>query len=221
MTSPDERGAVPVLPAVLLLLEEAGRRGFLGPRPAQDHAEHAGGFAAAWRAVVGPDAPESACDLGSGGGVPGLILATGCWPTTRWTLLDAMGKRCEFLEEAVAALDLEARVVVACGRAEQLGRPGAPLRGAFDLVTSRGFGRPSTTAEAAAGLLRTGGHLVVSEPPDGDGSRWDVDGCSRVGLHPLRVVRSDVASFMVLRQEQAPEDRYPRSPKGQSRAPLF
>jgi hypothetical protein len=214
-------GGVSVLPEVLAQLEDAGRRGFLGPRPARDHANHAGGFAAAWHDVAGAEAPDQACDLGSGGGVPGLVLATGCWPTTRWVLLDAMAKRCVFLEEAIAALGIADRASVACGRAEQLGRAGAPLRSSFDLVTSRGFGRPSGAAEVAAGLLAVGGLLVVSEPPDSDGSRWDVDGCARVGLVPERVVRSAGASFMVLRQRLAPEDRYPRSPKGQTRQPLF
>ena len=208
-------------PAVLALLEEAGRRGFLGPRPAADHAEHAWGFAEAWEVVAGQTEPENACDLGSGGGVPGLILATGCWPATRWTLLDAMGKRCSFLVEAVDQLDIADRVCVACGRAEELGRVGEPLRGAFDLVTSRGFGRPSGAAEAAAPLLRVGGLLVVSEPPDSDGSRWDVDGCRQVGLVPQRTVRTALASFMVLSLEEAVADRFPRSPKAQKRAPLF
>jgi 16S rRNA (guanine527-N7)-methyltransferase len=212
---------VPVLPAVLALLEEAGRRGFLGPRPARDHAHHAGGFAAAWEAVAGDRTPARACDIGSGAGVPGLVLATGCWPDTRWTLLDAMAKRCQFLTEAVDTLDVGLRVAVACGRAEQLGRVGEPLRSAFDLVTSRGFGRPSTTAEAAAPLLAVGGLLVVSEPPDSDGARWDADGCRQVGLVPVQAVRSSDASFMVLRQEALPEDRFPRSPKGQKRSPLF
>jgi hypothetical protein len=132
-----------------------------------------------------------------------------------------MAKRCAFLDESIDALALAPRVVVACGRAEQLGRVGAPLRGAFDLVTSRGFGRPSTTAEVAAGLLAPGGHLVVSEPPDSDGSRWDVQGCAQVGLVPVHVVRSEAAGFMVLRQETPPDDRFPRSPKGQKRSPLF
>jgi len=212
---------VRVLPHVLAVLEEAGRRGFLGPRPAVDHADHARGFAAAWHEIVGEAAPILACDLGSGGGVPGLVLASGCWPETKWTLIDAMAKRCAFLAEAVQELGLEDRVTIECGRAEQIGRSGQPLRGAFDLVTSRGFGRPSTTAETAAPLLVAGGALVVSEPPDSDGSRWNADGCSSVGLTPMRVVRFPTAGFMVLRQLTSVPDRFPRSPKGQSRSPIF
>ena len=40
------------------------------------------------------------------------------------------------------------------------------LRGQFDLVTARSFGRPAVTAECAAPFLRREGLLVVSEPPD-------------------------------------------------------
>jgi 16S rRNA (guanine527-N7)-methyltransferase len=208
-------------PALLAQLEEAGRRGFLGPRAVAEQAEHAGGFGQAWDEVAGEGAPAAALDLGSGGGVPGLVLAVGRWPECRWTLLDAMAKRCAFLEEAVDKLGLAGRVSVACGRTEELGRPGNPLRDAVDLVTSRGFGAPALTAEAAAPFLRVGGLLIVSEPPDSDGSRWDVEGCARVGLVPERVVRSAVAGFMVLRQVDRPEDGFPRSPKAQRRQPLF
>ena len=202
------------------MLEEAGRRGFLGPRAVADHAAHALGFAEAWEATAGPP-PAVACDLGSGGGVPGLVLAVVWAPSTAWVLLDAMGKRCAFLEEAVETLGLGARVQVACGRAEQLGRIGSPLRSAADLVTSRGFGPPATTAEAGAALLREGGRLIVSEPPDSVGARWDTAGCATVGLEPEQVIRAAGASFMVLQQRTLPPDRYPRAPKAQTRAPLF
>jgi 16S rRNA (guanine527-N7)-methyltransferase len=207
--------------AVLLQLDEAARRGFLGPRAVAEQAAHTRGFAQAWHEVLGDVSPTVACDLGSGGGVPGLVLATGWWPGCRWTLLDAMAKRCAFLEESTEILGITDRVSVACGRTEELGRPGSPLRGIFDLVTSRGFGAPAITAEAAAPLLQVGGLLIVSEPPDSDGSRWDAAGSATIGLEPVRIVRSEVAGFMVLRQVTVTEDRYPRSPKAQRRQPLF
>src|SRR5262249_59495264 len=84
---------------------------------------------------------------------------------------------------AVAALGLDDRATVLEGRAEALGRR-SELRGAYDVVVARGFAPPAVTAECGAPFLRTGGLLVVSEPPDPtarDG-RWPDDGLALCGL---------------------------------------
>jgi 16S rRNA (guanine527-N7)-methyltransferase len=193
--------------------------GFLGPRPLEDQVEHARGFAAA---VPDPPGPEAlACDLGSGGGVPGLVLAAEVWPASRWVLLEAMAKRFELLTWAVDELGIGNRVSVVHGRSEHVGRVGEPLRGACALVTSRGFGAPHVTAEAAAPLLAPGGTLVVSEPPGSLGERWPGPGLAPLGLVPSGVVRTDRAGYMVLRQVTACPPDYPRAWKRQSRWPLF
>ena len=75
------------------LLREAADVGFLGGRGVEEHIDHALGFArAVWTA------PPGVCvDLGSGAGVPGLVLALDAWPESRWLLVEAMGKRAAFL----------------------------------------------------------------------------------------------------------------------------
>ncbi len=57
-------------------------------------------------------------DVGSGGGVPGLILAIAD-PNRTWTLLDSNGKKTRFLTQAVLELQLGDRVSVVHSRAEQ------------------------------------------------------------------------------------------------------
>lgn len=193
--------------------------GFLGPRPLEDQVEHARGFAAA--APQPPGAPDLACDLGSGGGLPGLVLAIDVWPQSRWVLLEAMAKRFEFLSWAVGVLGVVDRVSVVQGRSEHVGRVGEALRGACALVTSRSFGAPHVTAEAAAPLLAPGGVLIVSEPPSSEGARWPGPGLAPLGLVPEGVVRTDRAGYMVLRQVTACPPDYPRAWKRQSRWPLF
>lgn len=180
---------------------------------------HARGFAAATPHPPGED--DLACDLGSGGGLPGLVLAVDVWPESRWVLLEAMAKRHQLLQWAVERLGIGHRVSVVHGRSEHVGRPGEPLRGACRLVTSRGFGAPPTTAEAAAPLLADGGTLVVSEPPGSEGERWPVDGLAPLGLVPDGVVRTDRAGYMVLTQVHPCPTAYPRAWKRQSRQPLF
>jgi 16S rRNA (guanine527-N7)-methyltransferase len=178
--------------------------------------EHAAAFAEllgqGWRVL----------DLGSGGGVPGLVL--GVQRTDlRLTLLDVGARRCAFLRQAVISLaGLADRVDVVEGRAELLGRD-ASLRGAFDAVVSRSFGSPAVTAECAAPFLKVGGRLLVSEPPDPDASdrRWPSDGLALVGL--CDEGRRDEAGYgvRVLTQELPCPDVYPRRVGVPGKRPLF
>jgi len=71
-------------------------------------------------------------DVGSGGGLPGLVIAIER-PDLEVHLLEATGKKAEFLAEAGAELGIP--VTVHRGRAEELAS--GPLRGTFDLVTAR------------------------------------------------------------------------------------
>jgi 16S rRNA (guanine527-N7)-methyltransferase len=197
------------------VLERARDLGYLGPGPVEDHITHALGFA-----VQVPNAPRRALDLGSGGGVPGLALATLAWPVTAWTLLDASARRCAFLTTAVAELGMTSRVAVIHGRAEDYGRA-ADLRGRADLVVARSFGSPSVTAECGAPLLAVGGHLVVSEPPDGGSEgRWPGGGLDELGLERAGSVDA-AASYAVFVARRPCPDRFPRRPGVPSKRPLW
>ena len=165
-------------PGVLLdILEEARELGLLGPGPVARQYEHALDLA---RGIGEFDG--RVLDLGSGGGLPGLVLFD-VWPEATGVLLDAQRRRCDFLAGAVSTLDLGARVAVECGRAEALARD-ERLRGSFDLVVARSFGPPAVTAECSVGFLRSAGSLVVTEPPD-DGR--GVDAVGSVRAHGARV----------------------------------
>ena len=144
-------------------------------------------------------------DLGSGGGLPGLVIAVGV-PEVRVVLLDASERRTDALRRAVSALALGQRVEVWRGRAEQFGRD-ERCRGAFDAVVSRGFGPPGVTAECAAPFLAVGGQLVVSEPPAGSTGRWPASGVSLVGL---TLDPGGSTAFASLTQAELCPDRFPR-----------
>ena len=165
----DDEGHSPV--ELLLVLARSQAAGFLGPGPVEGQLQHAQGFtrlarrlSADPRAHAAPVAPgPRILDLGSGGGLPGLVTAQE-WPEASLVLLDANERRTGFLAMAARDLGLSARVSVICARAETAGRD-AELRGAFDGVVARSFGPPGTLSECAAPFLRVGGWLVVSEPP--------------------------------------------------------
>jgi 16S rRNA (guanine527-N7)-methyltransferase len=137
-------------------------------------------------------------------------------------LLDANLRSAKFLDEAIAALGLSERVAVVRGRAEGVGRDPI-LRGSFDLVVARGFGRPAVTAECGSPFLRVGGRMVVSEPPDSAGEtqpRWPAPALEAFGLRPLGVYRDDF-SYEVLAQEHPCPETYPRRTGVPAKRPLF
>lgn len=198
------------------LLGRARELGFLGPGPTGPHRAHAEAFLAG----IGDGPVERCVDLGSGGGVPGLVLAMHL-PASAWTLLDTMQRRTGFLREAVDALGLADRVQVVTARAEVAGRdPG--LRGHADLVVARSFGPPAVTAECGAPFLRHGGSLVVSEPPalGLGGKRWPKEGVAELGLEPA-VLIAGPPSFVRLRLAHPVDERYPRRTGVPDKRPLW
>jgi 16S rRNA (guanine527-N7)-methyltransferase len=195
---------------LLAELERSRAHGFLGPGPVSAHVEHTAGFLACLAGVRG-----TVVDLGSGGGVPGLVLGV-ARPDLHLVLLDARAVRCRFLTAAIRRLDLDAEVVE--GRAEVVGR--GPLRRTADAVVARSFGPPAATAECAAPLLCTGGALIVSEPPDASEGRWPAPGLAELGL-VVGPRRSEPPMVQVLHQATPCPEAYPRRDGLPARRPLF
>jgi 16S rRNA (guanine527-N7)-methyltransferase len=223
--------------ALLDVLAEARSAGFLGPGPLEAQVAHARGFTTiAKRLLEGQDGVPRLLDLGSGGGLPGLVIAVE-WPEAEVALLEANGRRAAFLARAVDALALGARTSVLHARAESGGREEA-LRGRFDAVTARSFSRPAVVAECAAPFVRAGGWLIVSEPPgspepsdspgppDPAGSgqpgslRWPVEPLRTLGLAP-GAPRHEGFDYMVLQQVGPCPDRFPRRDGVPAKRPLF
>lgn len=96
-------------------------------------------------------------DLGTGGGLPGLVLA-GERPEARWTLVDARHKKIEAVRSFADALEVDCQLVA--GRAEDLARRSG-WRGAFEGVVARAVAPLRVLVELARGFLGEGGRLVA------------------------------------------------------------
>ncbi len=96
-------------------------------------------------------------DLGSGAGLPGLVLAAAL-PEARVDLIESLERKCAFLRDAIQRLGL-ANAAVVCERSEDWASAGG--REAYDAVTARAVGSLATLAELASPLLREGGFLVA------------------------------------------------------------
>ena len=196
-------------------LEESRARGFLGPGAVEPQITHAGGFVDAWNAHRA-DPPTTILDLGSGGGLPGLVLLdTWAHPTT---FLDSMEKRTNFLLEVLSWDDVPSGGSVWRGRAEVLARE-TRSDSRFSLVTARSFGPPSVTAECAVRFLHIGGLVIVSEPPEGS-DRWSDPGLDQLGLVSRGTFRTS-AGYKVMEKIRPTPLRFPRATGTPGKNPLF
>jgi 16S rRNA (guanine527-N7)-methyltransferase len=136
-----------------LLAGQATLRGLIGPREVprlwERHLLNC--------ALVAEVVPQGAsvADIGSGAGLPGLVLAI-ARRDLRVALVEPLLRRTTFLEQAVAELDLADRVEVVRARAEE-------LHGArsFDVVTSRAVAPMGRLVRWSLPLVREGGEMVA------------------------------------------------------------
>src|SRR5690606_23709746 len=102
-------------------------------------------------AIAAPLFHGSVADVGSGAGLPGLVLAI-ARPDVQWTLIEPMERRVTWLNEQVLALGLD-NVSVMRARAEE-------VRLEFDTVTARAVSALRTLVPITAPLAKDGGELI-------------------------------------------------------------
>jgi 16S rRNA (guanine527-N7)-methyltransferase len=122
-------------------------------------------------------------DLGSGGGLPGIVIAL-ARPDLEVHLLEATGKKATFLAEACAVLGVPG--TVHHGRAEELAV--GDLAASFDVVTARAVAPLDRLVPWAAPYLRSGGRLHAIK-----GERWAEELAAaqpRMAQHGMRLVAS-------------------------------
>jgi len=161
----------PTLHAVLGSIQA---RGAIGTSSLDDAVAHAGRFVS-----LVPASARRLADLGSGGGLPGLVIAASL-PHLEVVLVERREMRADLLRRAVRALAMTDRVRVHGGDVRTIA---TSEPGSFDVVTARSFASPAVTARWAATLVRVGGVVLVSEPPDAPDGRWPATLLGPLGLH--------------------------------------
>lgn len=184
------------------VLAESQRIGLIGPGPLDVAIAQAEAFAAALPGTV-----QRVVDVGSGGGLPGLVVAVRR-PDLELTLVDRRERSCDFLRRAVRALGVDARVRVVHTDLEALGHDPA-WRGGYDAATARGVAPPAEVAELVLPVLRRGGVLVVSVA--GSGESWPdsglrlLDAAVERRTDGLIVVRAGVCPAQFPRRRRRPD----------------
>jgi 16S rRNA (guanine527-N7)-methyltransferase len=169
-----------------------------------------------WIASTGA---RTAIDVGTGGGLPGIPLALAV-PELRMTLLEATGRKCEFLQQCVADLGLTDRCTVVNLRAEVAGhRP--ELRERFDLCVSRAVARLPILLEYCIAFPKPGGHIVLIK---GEQAQAEIDE-SKKALHSLHAqvvesVRTPTGTIVAVEKLRGAPKMYPRGDGEPKRRPL-
>lgn len=102
-------------------------------------------------------------DIGTGGGLPGMVLAISC-PEISTYLLDSTGKKVAFLDDVVRELGLE-NVTTIHARAEEIAHQ-PRYRNAFDLITARAVTTLPALLELALPMLRVNGTMLLPKGVD-------------------------------------------------------
>ncbi|MGL4662402.1 MAG: 16S rRNA (guanine(527)-N(7))-methyltransferase RsmG [Culicoidibacterales bacterium] len=108
---------------------------------------------------------KTLCDVGSGAGFPGVVLAI-LEPTLQVTIVDSLNKRILFLKELVAELGLN-NVVCISARAEELAKD-AKYREQFDVVTARAVARLPMLLELCSGFVKHAGMFIAMKSMQAD-----------------------------------------------------
>jgi 16S rRNA (guanine527-N7)-methyltransferase len=162
-------------------------------------------------------------DLGSGGGVPGLMLAM-ARPQQRWVLVDSVRKKADVLRDFVAALAI-GNVEVVAERAEALGHD-LDHRESHDLVAARACATLPVLAEYALPLVSVGGAVVAWKGPISDDElRAGAVAATALGGGSPQVLPPGYEElgehrFVVITKDRPTPARYPRRPGEPGRHPL-
>ena len=165
---------------------------------------------------------KAALDVGSGAGFPGIPLCVLAGEETRFVLVDSLGKRVAFLNEAIAELRLNAEAVHA--RMEDFARAN---RERFDVATARAVAPVGVLAELALPALKRSGRLIAYKGPSAaeevaaaQNALRTLGGASAQIL-PAPIPGRDWAHTLVIVQKaQKTPAQYPRKAGEPSRNPL-
>ena len=196
-----------------LLATDGVVRGLIGPREVPRLWERHLLNCAVVEGLIGADA--TVADVGSGAGLPGLVLAI-VRPDLRVTLVEPLLRRSTFLAEAVESLGLE-NVEVVRSRVEDL-----PRARRFDVVTARAVAALDRLATWCAPVIAPDGRMLALKGERAEVELTEADPVLvRLGLRHRRIVRLDaggrVASTAVVElARNAPPDGDGRDDRGSS-----
>ena len=112
---------------------------------------------------LSPLAGKTVIDVGTGAGLPGMVLAL-LTPDARFTLLDSLGKRIDFLREVCDDMGLT-HVTCVHARAEEFA---GQHREQYDVAVSRAVAQLNVLCELTLPLVKVGGRFIAMKSTSSD-----------------------------------------------------
>lgn len=154
---------------------------------------------------------RSFCDVGSGAGFPGVVIAI-VRPDIQVTLLEPTLKRCRFLEALAQELDLR-NITVVNQRAEEFTEGFEQ----FDGVSARAVAQLPILLEICLPLLKVGGLMIAMKGSQGESEAQLASNALKVLKASIEQIQSETLLDsskrvnLCVRKQQATPKKYPRA----------
>jgi 16S rRNA (guanine527-N7)-methyltransferase len=154
----------------------------------------------------------SFADVGTGGGLPGLVLAI-CRPDASVCLIDSVAKKIDIVRGLAEGLNCQ-NVSAVNARSEDFAMTN---REAFDAATARAVADSRVLAEYLSPLVRVGGRLIAFKGPKASDEirlperMWRILGLSKPELHPYSIAGRQ-RCLVIWEKTGACDRRFPRRP---------
>ena len=163
---------------------------------------------------------SSICDVGTGGGFPGVPLAV-CYSEKEFVLMDSLAKRIKIVQQICDELSIK-NVRALHGRAEDLART-EDYREAFDLCVSRAVANMRVLSEYCIPFVRVGGSFIAYKGADCESEIDDSKEAIRRlggGETEIRKLPHLGHSLVIIKKVSPTPKTYPRKAGTPARKPL-
>ena len=161
---------------------------------------------------------SSFIDVGTGAGFPSIPLMI-VRPDLKCTMLEALNKRCVFLEKACELVGVKATVVH--GRAEDYAKD---RRECFDFATARAVANMSVLSEYCMPYVKVGGKFIalksVNEEIEQADDAIKILGGKITNISDYKITNGDSRRLVVIDKLSHTPTKYPRKPKKIDTRPL-
>lgn len=162
-------------------------------------------------------------DVGTGAGFPGMVLAV-LNPQKKFTLLDSLKKRVDFLQKVINALSLS-NVEAFHGRAETFGRK-VKFRNQYDFVVSRAVAELPVLMEYCIPFVKENGYFISykgkrqeEEMEKADNAFTEL-GASFHHLQQFQLREGEQRYLLFIQNNELTKEKYPRKEGKPKKNPL-
>lgn len=161
---------------------------------------------------------SSFIDVGTGAGFPSIPLMI-VRPDLKGTLLEALNKRCVFLEKACELTEVDTKVIH--GRAEDYAKE---KREALDFATARAVAAMPVLCEYCIPYVKTGGRFIALKSVNEDETQCEkavnVLGGKIAEIKDYTITNGDSRRLFIIDKVSQTPTKYPRNPSMIKKKPL-